>query len=138
MSENQKPKRRRYRTGDKELDAEIAELVAASGYDADEDLLNQLITACFRLARDRSDRGEMKLVNAALKEFAYAFKVFSEYRGIRKVSIFGSARSGEDDPNYELSRQFGAPRFSFATPETMVAALSHNGRAVSAGRRQLE
>ena len=31
-----------------------------------------------------------------------------------------------------LSRQIGAPRFSFATPETMVAALSHNSRAVSA------
>ena len=108
MSEKHKAKRRRYRTGDKELDAEIAELVASSGFDADEDLLSQLVTSCFRLARDRSDRGEMKLVNAALKEFAYAFKVFSDYRGVRKVSIFGSARSGEDDPNYELSRQFGA------------------------------
>ena len=30
-----------------------------------------------------------------------------------------------------LSRQIGAPRFSFATPETMVAALSHDGRIVS-------
>jgi uncharacterized protein (TIGR00730 family) len=108
MAQQQRPRRRRYRTGDETLDAQIEELVASSGLDADTDILTQLITSCFRLTRDRSDRGEMKLVNAALKEFAYAFKVFKGYRGTRKVSIFGSARSGPDDPNYELSRQLGA------------------------------
>ena len=104
----QRTRRRRYRTGDKALDAEIAELVAGSGYKADSDILIQLVTTCFRLARDGSHRGEMKLVNAALKEFAYAFKVFKEYRGTRKVGIFGSARSTPEDPNYEMSRKLGA------------------------------
>ena len=108
MKANQRPRRRRYSTGNKSLDAEIGQLVASSGFDSDEDLLVQLITSCFRLARDHAHRGEMKLVNAALKEFTYAFKVFKEYRGTRKVSIFGSARSGPDDPNYEMSRQLGA------------------------------
>jgi uncharacterized protein (TIGR00730 family) len=48
----------------------------------------------------------MKLVNAALKEFVYSFRVFKEYRGYRKVSIFGSARSTGDDPNYDHTRRF--------------------------------
>src|SRR3990170_4417506 len=48
----------------------------------------------------------MKMVNAALKEFAYAFKVFKAYRGVRKVSIFGSSRSQTDEPNYDCARQF--------------------------------
>jgi len=100
--------RRPYLTRDEALDAKIAELVESSGLAADADLLRELITTCFRLARDRSDRGEMKLVNAALKEFAYAFKVFRKYRGTRKVSIFGSSRAGPEEPNYECARRFAA------------------------------
>ncbi len=100
--------RRRYRSGDDELDTRIAELVSASGFAEDADLLTEMIISCFRLARHRSDRGEMKLVNAALKEFVYSFKVFKGYKEYRKVSIFGSARSTPDDPNYEHTRRFAA------------------------------
>jgi uncharacterized protein (TIGR00730 family) len=103
-----KPSRRRYSTGDKGLDAKIAALVEATGVSNDSDLLTEMLASCFRVARDRSHRGEMKLVNAALKEFAYAFKVFREYQGIRKVSIFGSSRSAPEDPDYECARRFAA------------------------------
>jgi uncharacterized protein (TIGR00730 family) len=106
MAIEPKPARRRYRTGDESLDAKIAELVEASGTPNDADLLTEMLTSCFRVARDRADRGEMKMVNAALKEFAYAFKVFKAYRGVRKVSIFGSSRSQADEPNYDCARQF--------------------------------
>ena len=98
--------RRSYRTGDARLDAKIAELIADSGLAADSDLLSEMIASCFRLARGRADRGEMKLVNAALKEFVYSFRVFKEYRGLRKVSIFGSARSTQADENYDHTRRF--------------------------------
>jgi uncharacterized protein (TIGR00730 family) len=98
--------RRSYRTGDEQLDARIAELIAESGLTADADLLTEMIASCFRLARRRTDRGEMKLVNAALKEFVYSFRVFKEYRGLRKVSIFGSARSTPADDNYDHTRSF--------------------------------
>ena len=59
--------RRRYRTGDEALDTRIAEIVSASGYAEDADLLAEMIASCFRLAKYRSDRGDMNLVNAALK-----------------------------------------------------------------------
>src|SRR3972149_4456100 len=108
MAIEPKPTRRRYRTGDEALDAKVAELVEASGIASDGDLLTEMLTSCLRVARDRADRGEMKLVNAALKEFAYAFKVFKAYRGVRKVSIFGSSRSTPDEPNYECALRFAA------------------------------
>jgi hypothetical protein len=98
--------RRSYRSGDPDLDAKIAELIAESGLTADADLLTEMISSCFRLARRRTDRGEMKLVNAALKEFVYSFRVFKEYRGLRKVSIFGSARSTPGEENYQHTRDF--------------------------------
>ncbi len=104
----QKPRQRHYSTGDEALDARIAELVAVAGRTNDSDLLEEMIKTCFRLDRDRSDRGEMKLVNAALKEFAYAFKVFKGYKSYRKVGIFGSARTVPQDPAYEVARHFAA------------------------------
>jgi uncharacterized protein (TIGR00730 family) len=97
---------RRYATGDAELDAQIEELVDAAGADSNNDLLRELLTSCVRLARQGSDRGELKLVNGALKEFVYSFRVFKRYRGIRKLAMFGSARSKPDDPNFECARQF--------------------------------
>jgi uncharacterized protein (TIGR00730 family) len=104
----QRPRRRRYGTGDEALDARIAELVAEAGIAGDEDLVQEMIATCFRLARDRSDRGETKLVNAALKEFAYAFKVFKGYKSYRKVAMFGSARTMPDDPLYGVAKRFAA------------------------------
>src|SRR5262245_61323807 len=104
----QKPRRRHYSTGDEALDERIAALVAAAGHTNDPDLLQEMIKTCFRADRDRANRGEMKLVNAALKEFAYAFKVFRGYKGYRKVGIFGSARTMPQDPAYEVARRFAA------------------------------
>ena len=65
-----------------------------------------MIITAVRLTRDPADRGEMKLVNAALKEFAYSFQVFRPWRGHRKVSIFGSARTTPEEGVYEYTRQF--------------------------------
>lgn len=103
--EIQAPARRGYTTGNPQLDAKIAELVREAGPD-NADLVQEMMATAFRLARDKADRGEMKLVNAALKEFAYAFKVFRSWRGHRKVSIFGSARTAPSESVYEYTRDF--------------------------------
>ncbi len=108
MSQGNTIPRRLYSAGNHELDAKIIDLIASSGYTEDIDLLREMIASAFRLARDRADRGEMKLVNAALKEFAYAFKIFKGYTNFRKVSIFGSARTVPEDPVYDYTRRFAA------------------------------
>ena len=108
MVDEAKARRRPYGAGNEELDARILELIAASGFTEDTDLLREMIASAFRLARNHADRGEMKLVNAALKEFAYAFKVFKGYTNYRKVSIFGSARTLPEDPVYDYTRRFAA------------------------------
>jgi uncharacterized protein (TIGR00730 family) len=48
----------------------------------------------------------MKLINAAIKEFAYAFRVFKKWRQYRKVSIFGSARTAASEAVYDYTRDF--------------------------------
>ena len=106
MTDVRPVRRRAYTTRNADLDAKIAELAAAAGESPNSDLLKEMITTAVRLMRDPADRGEMKLVNAALKEFAYSFHVFREYRGYRKVSIFGSARTTPEEGVYDYTKQF--------------------------------
>jgi uncharacterized protein (TIGR00730 family) len=99
----------RYRSGDPALDTAIADLLETSAPDLPNlDLVFELIASALRLARDRADRGDLKIANAALKEMRYTFHVFAPYRAARKVAIFGSARTQPDDPLYAQTRAFAA------------------------------
>ena len=71
-----------------------------------EDLLREMMVTICRLSADRVDRGDLKILNTALKELRYAFKVFTPYATIPKVSIFGSARTPEDHPQYLEAKKF--------------------------------
>ncbi len=71
-----------------------------------EDLLREMLVTICRLSVDEVDRGDLKILNTALKELRYAFKVFTPYENIPKVSIFGSARTNENHPQYMEARKF--------------------------------
>ncbi len=90
----------RYRTGDATLDERIAAFVAELGDIDDADLVFEMIVAAVGLARDRADRGDVKIANASLQELRRSFQVFAPYRTIRKAAIFGSARTKSHDPLY--------------------------------------
>jgi uncharacterized protein (TIGR00730 family) len=108
--------RRIYTTGTEDLDHKINELLATlasavPGRDEpvsreELELEREVLTSSVRLITQRASRDELKLVNSALKEFAYSFRVFAPYRGLRKVSIFGSARVNPGDPEYRAARDF--------------------------------
>jgi len=70
------------------------------------DLLAEMLVTICRLSADRVNRGDLKILNAALRELRYAFKVFAPYRETLKVSIFGSARTPEDHPQYVQAKTF--------------------------------
>jgi uncharacterized protein (TIGR00730 family) len=46
-------------------------------------------------------------MNSTLKEMRFTSKVFGPYRDTRKVTVFGSARTGEDEPVYAIARITG-------------------------------
>ena len=73
---------------------------------ADRDLLAEMIVTVCRLAGDKTDRGDLKLLSRAFKELRYAFKVFEPYSDVRKVSIFGSSRTPIDHPDYAQADAF--------------------------------
>jgi len=71
------------------------------------DLIAQLRETVDKLERDKASRGDLKLINRTIRELRYAFKVFAPYRRIRKVTVFGSARTRETDPAYKQAVEFG-------------------------------
>ncbi|HWO72131.1 MAG TPA: TIGR00730 family Rossman fold protein [Dehalococcoidia bacterium] len=110
--------RRVYTTGVPGLDAAVARLLedlktAVAGSDGeprnrDLELTREIVTSAVRLVIQKATRDELKLVNDALKEFAYSFRVFAPYRNQRKVSIFGSARVETGDAAYVAAREFAS------------------------------
>src|SRR5690606_19285374 len=65
-----------------------------------------LLITGLKLIPDGRDTGELKLITAAVKELRYAYRVFSEYPEPHKVTIFGSARTKDDHPDYHACVQF--------------------------------
>ena len=135
------PRLPRYRTGDAEIDQQIAELIAQLGDDVrNSDLLFELMVSTVRLARDHVSRGDLKMANAALKEMRYAFAVFEPYRSARKAAIFGSARTTREDPLYDqtlrLARELSEADWMVITgagPGIMEAGIEGAGAANSFG-----
>jgi len=70
-------------------------------------LVKELITAGLKLLPDGRDTGELKLMTAAVKELRYAYRVFGQYPDPHKVTIFGSARTKPDHPDYKSAVEFG-------------------------------
>ena len=86
----------------------ILDLVDAAGVPADKrGLIEQLLTTVLKLHEDGASIGDLKITNAALKELRYSYKVFAPYRDVRKVTVFGSARTPQAEPAAEAARLFG-------------------------------
>lgn len=101
-----KKARKEYEIGDKAADSLINELARKIGSAETGHLLREILTTVVKLGMESKDKGDLKLVNNALKELRYSFKVFSPYRNVKKVIIFGSARSKNTSPEYKMAEDF--------------------------------
>jgi len=127
-------------TGDPALDQGILGLLDAAGAVGDRDQLFEIMVSAVGLAGDRTDRLNLKITNAAVKEMREAFKVFAPYRQIPKVTMFGSARTLPDDPMYVQARDMAADLTAAgwmvvtgAGPGIMAAGVEGAGRERSIG-----
>lgn len=103
-----KPQRRKlYSVGVKPIDRTIKRLIAMTGDVRNQDMLLQIATTVAKIGREEFSRGDLKLLNTTLKELRWSFKVFKPYRHIRKVTVFGSARTPESAGTYQSAKEFG-------------------------------
>jgi uncharacterized protein (TIGR00730 family) len=103
--------RRRYELRNAELNAKIEELIALASatYEArDEraDYVRQMLVTGLGLLGDDCSTGDLKLLNSTLKELRHAFRVFAPWAHVRKVAVFGSARTKPEHPDFEQARRF--------------------------------
>lgn len=101
-------KRKDYRIGDEDIQGLIETLTALSAMPETGHLLQEILTTVVKLGIESGDIGDLKLVNNALKELRYSFKIFAPYRQVRKVALFGSARSLPSSAEYRMADRFAA------------------------------
>jgi hypothetical protein len=83
---------------------DIQGLVHHTGGSPNADLLVECIETLLR-ARDL-ERGDLKILHRTIRELRYAFSMFAAYRQVRKVTVFGSARTAPDTAVYRLASTF--------------------------------
>jgi uncharacterized protein (TIGR00730 family) len=97
---------KKYMVRDKGIDRLINNISKKCCSADTEYLLREIITTAVKLSEESGDRADLKLVNNTLKELRYSFKIFSPYRKIKKVIIFGSARSKKSSVEYKMAEKF--------------------------------
>jgi uncharacterized protein (TIGR00730 family) len=70
--------------------------------------IQRALEAILRLSETEIDRLDWKILSASVGDMERAFQVFHPYRHIRKVAVFGSARTNETAPEYQLARDFAS------------------------------
>ena len=102
------PEPRRYQLQNDAANRLIQEVVDAAGVPPEKrGLVQQMLTTVLKLHEDGAPTGDLKITSAALKELRYSYKVFAPYRHVRKVTVFGSARTPETEPAAQAARRFG-------------------------------
>jgi len=130
----------RVTTGDATLDDDIDALLDRIAPPHNRDVLRDILVTSVGLAGDDTDRLDLKITAAALREMRVAFRAFAPYRDVPKATIFGSARTLPDDPAYTQARHLarllaerGWMVVTGAGPGIMAAGFEGAGREHSFG-----
>jgi uncharacterized protein (TIGR00730 family) len=137
--------RRRYELRNAELNASIDSLMALARetYGTAEERaehVRQMLVSALGLLGDDSSTGDLKLLNAAMKELRHAMRVFSPYAHVRKVAVFGSARTAPTHSDWAQAHRFAERMVALgwmvitgAGDGIMGAAQGGAGRSASFG-----
>jgi uncharacterized protein (TIGR00730 family) len=92
---------------DPQLRRRIEELIKFKGGGHNESEVADIIENALKLLTDVKDTGDVRVIQTALRELRYAFRIFAPYADKRKVTIFGSARTAASKPEYQQAAEFG-------------------------------
>lgn len=89
------------------IDDVIEKLMADVGGIVHTDIVREIILAGLKAGQENAGRIDLKLMNVSLKEMRFTAKVFGPYRHVRKVTVFGSARTRPEAPLYRMAVEVG-------------------------------
>ena len=91
---------------DPELRRRVQELIAFKGGGHNEEAVSDIIENALKLLTDVRDTGDVRVIQTAVRELRYAYRLFAPYAGTRKVTIFGSARTAQNKMEYQQALEF--------------------------------
>jgi uncharacterized protein (TIGR00730 family) len=101
MTRSEKP------SADGELRRRIEELIQLKGGGFNRENVADIIENALKLLQDVEDTGDVRVIQTALRELRYAFKLFAPYSQVRKVAMFGSSRTLPNRTEYQQAVEFG-------------------------------
>ena len=124
----------------KKLDEKLVTLANEISGSEGNCLLSEMLISAVRTARGAVTESDFKTMNRAIKEMRVANEVFYPYRNCRKISVFGSARTDPEEPEYKAAVEFsrkmreeGFMTITGAGPGIMAAGNEGAGREDSFG-----
>jgi hypothetical protein len=91
---------------DPEIRRRVLELIAFKGGGHNEDLVTDIIENGLKILTDVEARGDVRVIQTALRELRYAFKLFAPHAAVHKVTMFGSARTPPSRTEYLQAVEF--------------------------------
>ncbi len=92
---------------DSPLDTAIDQLRELAGGVHHPEIVREMIIAALKAGQEDEERADLKLMNSTLKEMRFTAKIFGPYSRVKKVTVFGSARTEPQEPVYVMARQLG-------------------------------
>lgn len=123
-----------------EVKTAIDAIMAETGISLNRSLVRRILRTGIQLGEDGTGRLNLKIASAALAEMRDAFLLFQPYADVPKVTVFGSARTQQEDPLYDQARsvasalaQRGWMVVTGAGPGIMQAAAEGAGEKMALG-----
>lgn len=88
------------------IDLLIRRLTEEAGEIHQPEIIREMLLSVLKIGQEVDYLADLKLINRTLREMRYTAKVFGPYRGRKKVTIFGSARTERDEEMYQKCIRF--------------------------------
>ncbi|MCX6917472.1 MAG: LOG family protein [Verrucomicrobia bacterium] len=92
---------------DLEMKRRIDELIDYRGGGFNRESVADILENGLKLLKDVENSGDVRVIQTALRELRFAFKLFAPYAHVRKVTMFGSARTQPTRQEYQQGVEFG-------------------------------
>ncbi|MDY6791729.1 MAG: TIGR00730 family Rossman fold protein [Thermodesulfobacteriota bacterium] len=89
------------------VDQVIQELLGLLGNITRPKIVREMIIASLKAGQEDDGAVDLKLMNNSLKEMRFTAKAFGPYRHVRKVAVFGSARTSTEETTYKMAISLG-------------------------------
>jgi uncharacterized protein (TIGR00730 family) len=93
-------------TDDPKVNEDIQALVAGWKLGDFTDDFSEIIASLYRLSQHDPTSGDVALFKRSMAELRYAQGVFAPYRGVKKICVFGSARTRPPAPTFQHALDF--------------------------------